>query len=166
MLDFLILVILVAIFFGISLTAALHGILQVILWIIVISVVLTLAFPFLEKFWHWFTTPAKEPNKTVKPIQPKLALSKSAQAKYKKSKENKSSSIIGWVIYFIVSYFITSMFIVIFQDRTGTTTWYTSLPHPIGIIIEFLLPCIPFIVTLAYSLIKKHVGKKNQRASH
>lgn len=137
MLDFLILVILVAIFFGISLTSAMHGIIIAFLVITGVSFLLLIISPFLAKLWVNITTPATK-SKAVKqtPKQPA-----------------KKHPISSWMFFFVTSYLITFLLLVI----TGVSERLTNQKL---YYLDFLLPVIPFIIVFGYSTIKKIIHKK------
>ena len=144
MLELLALVILVAIFFGISLTAALHGIIKFVLIILGLCILLVIITPAAEKFWEWFTN---VPPETPKPqVQPKPIK--------KRKKNTKANLISGWIVVFIICFLITGIIILI-SGVIETNAW-RSMP----IFIQLLVPHLPFIAILTTSLVRDQIYKK------
>ena len=68
-------------------------------------------------------------------------------------KQSKSSVFFGWLIYLIISYIITDLFIIIITDsgnRFRLPVWAL-----------FILPTIPFVLTLLIKLTSALAGKKH-----
>ena len=128
--DLLVLVILVAIFFGISLTAALQGVLNIIFWVIFGCVIL----------YGLSLIPEKE----VKKIEP--------QKRPTKPMKKSTSRAIGWVAFFFVSYLITILFLIIINFRVPSPV--------LNLVLTLTIPCLPFLLAFIISIIKKHAKRK------
>lgn len=152
--DLLILIILVAIFFSISLTAAFHGILQFFLTLVGIVIVLIILYYLFKPI----DTPAPQPKPTPQPA-PKPVAKKKPEEKFK-VKHPVLSKIIGWSVFFIISYIIT-FYICIGTGITWSTEYLRSAE---GAWLAFSLPAVPFILTLASSIIKKWTTKKRAKS--
>jgi hypothetical protein len=79
MIEFLAFIVLVAIFFGVSLSTALYGTINAMLIIFLISFVFVLLTPSAKKFWEWFT--AVEPQKPQTPAAKKSTKKRKVNAK-------------------------------------------------------------------------------------
>ena len=146
MVEFLAFIVLVAIFFGVSLTTALYGTIKAILWIIGLSILYAMLSPALEKFWAWFTD-----------VEPIKNTTKSTPTK-KRTPNAKRNNIGGWIVIFIICYLITT--IILYAFNIVETDGFDKLP----IIIKILIPSLPFIAIFATLFIKNAINKK--RASH
>ena len=148
MLDLLVLVILVAIFFGISLTAALHGILQAVGIIILIGIV----FLFLQPWFEKLPEPAQKPQPAPQPkaIQQRTVIVK--------KKPKKDHNIFLWVIFFIISYLITGLFLTATEINRSTE----YLRSADGTWLVLTMNMLPFIIVLSYHLIKKFIASKKR----
>ena len=144
MLELLAAVILVAIFFGVSLTTALYGIIQTILIIIALSTVVVILTPFAERFWEWFNNVPEQKPKLQE--QPKLAK--------KRPRNAKRNNIIGWIVVFVLCFLITGI-ILLATDVINTSEWQ-SIP----IYVRIFIPHLPFVAILATSIIKNQINKK------
>ncbi len=73
-------------------------------------------------------------------------------------KKSKTSIVFGWLIYLIISYIITDLFIIIVTDAGNRF----RLP----LLALFVLPAVPFILTLSFKILstisnKKHTNHKD-----
>lgn len=136
--DFIILVILVAWFFGISYGAALHGIINFVFWTILFSI----AFTFIKDLITTPATPQPQPKEV-----PKAKVTKPSKPMPK---------AVYWGVYFFVSYLITFLFLIIIG------IWETPYPAPMWLVAG--LPSLPFALTLGVHLVRKHrTNKKRTR---
>lgn len=141
MVDLLVLVILVSIFFGISLTSALHGILGSLGAVIVIGIVLSL-----------ICSDFMSSNTSSQPAQ------KATPRTEIKDKPKKKHPILVWSTFFIISYFISLMFLVATGIDEGTEYMRNG-----GRWLKFVLPIIPFIIVFIISLVFKYKSKKRTK---
>lgn len=154
MLDLVLLIILIAWFFGISFGAALHGLLQFVGIAVVIGIVIAgiSLYGEISQFKGPVAQPAKKPvQKVQKPV---------------KKKPSKHGDLFVWVCLFIASYCITAIIFMLCQFNWSVNFdfepyWLSGL---LNIALPFALPTIPFDIYMIYRVIKKHVGK-NRRAS-
>jgi Mn2+/Fe2+ NRAMP family transporter len=144
MIEFLAFIVLVAIFFGVSLSTALYGTINAMLIIFLISFVFVLLTPSAKKFWEWFTD-----------VEPQKPQTPAAKKSTKKRKVNaKRNNICGWIVVFIICYLITAciLFAINFLEIEGIR----QLP----IAIKIALPSLPFIAIFASYYIKNAIDKK------
>lgn len=68
-------------------------------------------------------------------------------------KQSKTSVIFGWLVYLVVSYIFTDLLIIIITDS------YNRIKVPLWVI--FLLPSVPFILTLVLKIVASLRNKKH-----
>lgn len=143
--EFIGLVILVAMFFGISFSAALHGIISFVLWSLVIGVILY----GVISIFTYLLQPADVPQKTIqtKPVQQKVV---------RNTKPIKVPSFVKWLIFLAVSY----LFSLLFMVAIGLSE--TCIKYNVPVFVHLSIPALPFIVVLAVNLIKK-IPKNKKR---
>ncbi|MBR3254231.1 hypothetical protein IKF88_00655 [Candidatus Saccharibacteria bacterium] len=132
-------VVLVAWFFGVSYTAALHGIISFIFWSLAIGAVLYV-------LWYLFApldTPPEKPKPQPKPI--------------KEVKPFKIPPVVKWITFFIISY----LFSIIFMAAIGLAE--ACIKYKVPIVIEFAIPTLPFVVVLVCHIIKSHIKPTKKR---
>lgn len=132
MVDFIVLVVLVAWFFGISYGAALHGVLSFFLWGFLVCVIVTVVGCFLDAKKDFFApTPVKKAPKRAPKLNP--------------------HPILKWIVRLLVSYFITFLLIVIISNGNTDVPLYVTL----------LLPLSPFLIMLAVSIMGRNKKRAN-----
>lgn len=147
MLELLAFVILVAIFFGISLSAALHGVIVFIIWAIVLFWGIMLLLPPIYDFL--------EPK-----VKTQINKPKQAPAKARKPKEinYKRSAFRGGFIVFVFTYLLTAVILMIIYEIYFSIT-KTHVPIPSW--LAFLLPFMPFTMIEIYRYMKNHANRKD-----
>lgn len=141
----IVIVVLIAWFFGISYGAALHGILNFVVWAVAIGAVLCAINSFLEPSTTTIGNIAPKHQKSPKPPKEYPLLGK----------------IAGWAAFFVASYLITDLFFIIIG------LWENSRASLAQLVLMFLLPALPFSMVVAYRLgrillAKKRVQKKTR----
>lgn len=135
MLDLLALVILIAIFFGISLGAALNGALVALLVIFALSAIFVIIEPYASAFSGGYV-PAKNAQKKPK-------------------KPAKSHPIIKGVVAFVIIYFISLIFLIFI-------TSFLSIPYvPMPILLT--ITALPGIAYVSKGIIKTRINKKHAK---
>ena len=134
MVDILVTVILIAWFFGISYTAALHGLINFIVWIVMLGFIFIIIQDLFAPV-DISPAPIKKPQKPVKDI--------------------KIPVFVKWLFYFFLSYLITSLLAIIIGVWGPTTT----LPPWLLI----LIPTLPFDIILIRHLIRKTTTKRHKK---
>ena len=142
MLELLALVVLVAIFFGVSLSAALSGVIVALIVVFVVCAASVFISPFIEAFWVRLTTATPKPKK-AKPAD--------RFANIKTLEFNPKTQ--GWALILFVTYLITAI-IILATGLSDTDAW-RKMPTFIG----FLIPALPFVFMLIISIIKKRASK-------
>ena len=138
-LEFMGAVVLLSWFFGVSYGAVLHGMLNFMIWAIVIGAILcVIAYLFSPVPIDNPNTIPKQQKKVTRPVK----------------EHPVARKIAGGVAFFIISYLMTDLILVILG------IW--EVPHlsPAHIVLVFLLPAFPFLVVVAYRLIQKMCKKK------
>lgn len=134
-------VILVAWFFGISYSAALHGMLWFLFWVIVIGIGITLLAPLFE--------PVEPENKKIKQVKPK-----------KDPKTIKFPTwlkgLLKWALIFSIGYFITLMAL----GALGISE--QLIANNSALWLQFSLPSIPFAIYLLARIVKKYLKTKKR----
>lgn len=138
-------VILVAVFFGISFSAALHGIISFVLWASVIGVVL-----------YGIVSLFANSSKTADVPQNKIQASPVPRKITKETEPIKIPSFVKWLTFFIISYLIT----LLFMTAIGLSEMCIKYNVPIW--VDFSIPALPFILVLVISLIKNGVQNKKR----
>ena len=134
MLDLVLIVLLVAWFFGISYGAALHGILNFALWAIVIGAILAVV--------TWALALVPDPAQKAKPK--------------KATKPAKKHPALRWLAFFLTSYLITGLFF------TAIGIWETPHITAWHLVMIILLPALPFSIVAAYYLGRKMTARKKR----
>ena len=151
MLELLGLIALIAIIFGISFGAALHGMLMFVGIGVVIAIILSIIGTYMES--TSVRTPTMQAPKTVnRPIQ--------VPQKPTNKKPSKHGDLFVWVCLFIASYCITVIVLAICGYRA-----FFWEPYWLSGLLSLAIPTIPFDIYLAYHIIKKRVGNKNRHVS-
>jgi hypothetical protein len=134
MIDVLVTVILIAWFFGISYTAALHGLINFIIWIIVLGFIFIIA--------QDLFAPVEISSAPVKKLK-------------KPEKGIKIPASVKWLFYFFLSYLITSLIAIIIG------VWDSASTLPLWLLL--LIPALPFDIILIRHLIKKATTKRHKK---
>lgn len=136
--SFIGIVVLIAWFFGISYGAVLHGMLNFMIWVVVIGVILCVVSYLLKPVPANTTNIVPKRQKTTKPPKDHPLARK----------------IAGWMAFFIASYLVTDLFLII------TGLWETPRTSLVQLILILLLPVVPFSIVATHRIIRKNPTKK------
>lgn len=139
MLELLAFIILIAIFFGISLSAALHGALIFLAVVFVIACIATIAAPYISALSGGFV-PSGTPKPATKPSKARV--------------QKPHNLIVMDIVFFIVTYLISAIVLMIMGISENPN---------IPIIVKLLLPSLPAVVFYIVILCKKHIKKHAKR---
>lgn len=137
--SFIGMVVLIAWFFGISYGAVLHGMLNFMIWVVIIGVILCVLGYILKP------VPTNTPNKAPK-----------RQKTTKPPKEHPlARKIAGWTAFFVASYLIADLFLIIIG------IWETPHTSLAQLVLILLLPAVPFSIVATHRIIRKTPTKKH-----